>query len=360
MRSIILGAGVTGLAAGFKTGFPIYEASDKPGGICRSYERDGFEFSVGGGHWIFGDIGEVKNLVELNTYERRAGIYYNHTFPYPFQTCAEQNFTHNRGSMKSWMLKNFGKAECNLFFNPFNEKYTAGFYDDIVPVDKYKSPPAGGKGFCPVFYDPVDGLNALIDAMAAKCDIKYDSRAVRINLKGKFIEFNDTVVPYDKLISTIPLDEMMNMCGQPCDLPYSSVVALNIGATADVNTPKEHWLYVPFCKSGFYRVGVYSNIRPNKNVSMWVEIATKPPKNIIDIGAVIDELKSWRFIGDVITSDYTFIEHAYTWNRTLKERERCLNWLKEHDIISIGRYGKWKFQGIAESIADGLGVMQSA
>jgi hypothetical protein len=37
-------------------------------------------------------------------------------------------------------------------------------------------------------------------------------------------------------------------------------------------------------------------------------------------------------------------------------RERALKVLKGRDIISTGRYGKWKFQGILKSFEDGLSV----
>lgn len=36
-RAFILGAGVTGLAAGWASGLDLYEAEQAPGGICCSY-----------------------------------------------------------------------------------------------------------------------------------------------------------------------------------------------------------------------------------------------------------------------------------------------------------------------------------
>ena len=50
----IVGAGMTGLAAGITTRFPVLESRDVPGGVCASYHRQGYHFEVGGGHWIFG------------------------------------------------------------------------------------------------------------------------------------------------------------------------------------------------------------------------------------------------------------------------------------------------------------------
>ena len=44
--TIILGGGMTGLAAGMTSGGPVYEASNAPGGICSSYYvRPGFTWS---------------------------------------------------------------------------------------------------------------------------------------------------------------------------------------------------------------------------------------------------------------------------------------------------------------------------
>ena len=77
----ILGAGMTGLAAGFSSGFPIFEASDNSGVICSSYyikpgetrrhpnppeDHSAYRFEIGGGHWIFG--GDPKLTQFLNRF----------------------------------------------------------------------------------------------------------------------------------------------------------------------------------------------------------------------------------------------------------------------------------------------------
>ena len=54
MSRWIIGGGMTGLATGMASGFGVLERLDHPGGICASYERDGYRFELGGGHWIFG------------------------------------------------------------------------------------------------------------------------------------------------------------------------------------------------------------------------------------------------------------------------------------------------------------------
>lgn len=370
MKTLILGAGFSGMAAGIATGAPIYEATDHAGGICRTYKLNGYEFDTGGPHWLFGHnkaIEWVKGIIPLTSYERRAGVYYNAILPYPIQTWATREPETREGYFKHWLSRQFSPEMCNMFFYPFNAKYTAGLMDEVLPFDSYKTPPAGGQGHVVEFHNPVGGLNALVDKMASKCVISYNKRAIKISPQEKLVIFQDgDWFKYDRLISTIPLDQLMILCGHTnVTLPFSSVYVLNIGATPDVNFPKEHWLYVPFCKSGFHRAGFYTNVEPNKapegKVSLSIEIAfTGYNRDDLDEPfikqEVIKELKAWRWIGEVDVVDGTWVKHAYTWERNKNDRPYYLQWAKDNDIHSIGRYGTWKFCGLSESIQMGLSV----
>ena len=70
---------MTGIAAGISSGFPVFEAEQQPGGICRSYylrpgvsqrltsaPDDGasYRFEIGGGHWIFGGDPLILHFLE--------------------------------------------------------------------------------------------------------------------------------------------------------------------------------------------------------------------------------------------------------------------------------------------------------
>ena len=187
MNTVILGAGITGLAAGIKTEAPIYEATDKPGGICRSYYKDGYRFENGGGHWIFGESA-FKNILKeyspMKSYERNAGIYINKILPYPIQSIADKQI--NPGSMKAWMRHKFGEGLCGVFFDPFNEKYTAGYYNSVIQGDPGKSPdPKKPAGYNSEFIYPEAGLDHLIDQLAENNTIHYNKRAVEINTNLK-------------------------------------------------------------------------------------------------------------------------------------------------------------------------------
>tara|TARA_B100001964_G_scaffold104991_1_gene117203 strand:- start:130 stop:651 length:522 start_codon:yes stop_codon:yes gene_type:complete len=152
--------------------------------------------------------------------------------------------------------------------------------------------------------------------------------------------------------------------------PATSVLVLNIGAERGPGCPDAHWLYIPDSKSGFHRLGFYSNVDKSflpassragqDRVSIYVETAYRHGKPTdIEIEqyseSVISELQDWGFTGKIETVDPTWIEVAYTWSYPDSAwRKQALEMLRDRGIFQVGRYGRWIFQGIADSIRDGL------
>src|SRR5262249_36909173 len=70
---------------------------------------------------------------------------------------------------------------------------------------------------------------------------------------------------------------------------------------------------------------------------------------------VVGELQDWGFIGEPLLADTTWIDVAYTWSWPGSHwRENALDALDAAGIRQVGRYARWKFQGIADSIQAGL------
>jgi len=421
-RTVILGAGVTGLAAARASGLPVFEKRQRPGGLCASYyvrpggkERlatppeDGraFRFEVGGGHWIFGATPLLWRLLErlapLARYQRRAAVYFPDRklyVPYPLQNhlsylgadvaakvIAEMERA-PRGrplTLADWLEQSFGPTLTELFFAPFHQAYTAGLWTCIAPRDTFKSPVdldlvrqgASGEtpavGYNAAFGYPVRGLDALISGLARGCRVHCQRGVLRIDPRRKHIEFvGGSGLRYEVLVSTLPLSEMLRLTGLEVDDepdPHTRVHVLNIGAWRGPAFPPEvHWIYVPNSTAGFYRVGFYSNVDASfapplagQRVSLYVERAFRPGdfgdtgKDADESFGAVEELRRWGFITEVEAVSTDRIEVAYTWRRPgSRWREQALARLQEHDIFMTGRYGKWVFQGIAESIQDGL------
>ena len=419
---------MTGLAAGLATGFTVYEAGTYPGGICASYyikagcrqrllkpprDREAYRFEVGGGHWIFGADTEsmkfIQELVSVKKYVRRASVFFSGQglyVPYPLQNnlrLLDKNLVQralremSSGSrdvttMKEWLESSFGPSLCELFFNPFHKLYTSNLYERIAPQDAQKSPInralviQGAKsetppeGYNVTFVYPKDGLNSLIEKMSHKADVRYGKRVMKINVNDKEILFSDGCsLRYENLISTLPLNRIMELSGLTAEgepFPYTSVLVLNIGARRGHQCPDDHWIYTPDAKSGFHRVGFYSNVeksflpkssrRTNCHVSLYVERSyvggAKPSDQSIGHYAqeVVRELREWGFIGEVEVLDTTWIDVAYTWAWPDSHwKESAVQNLREHNIYPIGRYGRWTFQGILDSVKEGLDCLQT-
>ncbi len=424
---VILGAGITGLAAAYASGFPVYEATERAGGICCSYYvRPGFQvrlfsppkdeevyhFEIGGGHWIFGGdplvLRFIRSLTPIKSYSRRSAVYFPERdllVPYPIQNnlrylgqkiaarvleelYVNQNSRHNWVTMADWLKANFGSTLYELFFEPFHELYTAGLFRQIAPQDAYKTPVdlslvirgafkevVSQVGYNINFVYPEKGLNALVQCMLERCQIYHNKRVVKIDVESKEIYFNDgTSQGYEKVISTLPLNEVLEITGldvgEPPD-PATSVLVVNIGATKGPRCPSEHWLYIPKSRAGFHRVGFYSNVDPSflpasarerqDHVSIYVEKSFRQDEKLTETQVsllceqIVKELQDWGWIKEIEVIDPSWVHVAYTWSWPgSKWRSKAIQALEECEIYQAGRYGRWVFQGIADSIRDGF------
>lgn len=394
-KTIILGAGISGLAAGIKTGFSIYEAKSYPGGLCYSYQSGKAFFEYSGGHWIFGHdkklFNYLNNLSPLNWHKKDCAVFFPKEklfVPYPLQknlsflplelqkkiNQGKKNNKIDLKTMDQWLLANFGPELCKIFFFPFHQNYTAGLYQKISPAEKFKTPNRQTKSYNDCFAYPKKGLSHLLKQMAKQCRILYNKKVIKIDLKEKLVFFEDgEKVNYQKIISTLPLNKMLELTGLKVKEkpdPYTSLLVVNILASKGLSYPKQHWLYLPESKSGFHRAGFYTNIdrffkpKNSKNqVSLYVEKAYLGGK-ILSLSEqkkaqenIVKELIEWQFINKPEIVYSNFIEVAYTWewpNSTWKSK--ALAQLKKNNIIQIGRYGRWHFQGILESIKEGFNL----
>lgn len=374
-------------------------------------DGEAYRFEIGGGHWIFGGdplvLRSIRSLTPVKSYVRRSAVYfpYRELFvSYPIQNhlrClgqkiavqALQEIANGQRAqtqivtMADWLKSCFGPTLYELFFEPFHELYTAGLFWEIAPQDAYKTPvdlslviqgafdDVPQVGYNATFIYPEEGLNILAQRMAERCQVHYGKRVIRIDVKAREIYSEDgTSERYDELISTLPLNQVVKMTGLDAGErpdPVTSVLVVNIGAEKGPRCPPEHWVYVPRSRAGFHRVGFYSNVDPSflpasargrqDRVSIYVEKAyregVKPtePQVASLCRQILDELQDWGWVKQVELMDTTWIDVAYTWSLPKSNWvQKTLEVLQMHNIFQIGRYGQWRFQGIADSIRDGL------
>lgn len=375
-------------------------------------DEKAYRFEVGGGHWIFGADDSTLDFMDrlscVKSYERRSAVYFparDLYVPYPLQNhlshlpediarraldeIVKSDHTKNVSTLADWLVLHFGKTLCELFFFPFHQLYTAGLFTKIEPQDRYKTPVdkeqiikgfdenTSPVGYNAIFVYPERGLDDLMRKMAERCKVDYYKEVTEIDTKKRQILFEDgTATKYKALISTLPLNKVVkltNLTVKEAEPPYTSVLVINIGAKKGSKCPDYHWLYIPKSKMRFHRIGFYSNVdssflpissrEDDDKVSIYLEKAYLPEEKPEDeeikrlCDDIVKELQSWKFINETEVIDPTWIEVAYTWSYPgSKWRERATKLLKQNDIHQIGRYGSWQFQGIAESMRNGLEV----
>ena len=179
---------------------------------------------------------------------------------------------------------------------------------------------------------------------------------------------------YEAMVSPLPPNRTIEMVGLHLEAkpdPSPSVLVLNIGALKEPNCPEDHRVYMPTGKAAFHRMGFYSNVdasfRPkfsrgtSDRVSLYVERAYpeggKPDADEISAYSrtVIQELQDWGWVRNVDVMDPTWTKVAHTWSWADSQwKQQAIASLEAHDIYPVGRYARWVFQGIADSVRDGL------
>lgn len=410
-KGYIIGAGMTGLAASYESGATALEAASEPGGICRSYIEQspvgGYRFEIGGGHWVFGGDPFLNRFLagfgEWRSYQRRSAVYFPDTgilAPYPLQNnlsalgpamaaqCLEEIRQEKKatpGTMAEWIEHQFGPTLTRLFFGPFHELYTAGLWTAIAPQDSFKTPlnleqiakgaagePVADAGYNQTFLYPAAGLDGFVDSLASRAQVETGARVSRIDGIQRQVELADgRVLPYEWLLATAPLDEVVRLAGVELDEkpdPSTAVLVVNLGGRKGPKCPNEHWIYVPRSRSGFHRVGFYSNVDRSflpegteDRASLYVERSyvrgRRPAEAEMEryITAVGEELREWGFIETVEVSAANWVETAYTWSMPGSAwKASAVARLNKLGVYTAGRYGNWKFQGIADSLREGL------
>ena len=324
---IILGAGVTGLGAGYRLrqlgieNFIILEQHDYAGGLATTFQDEqGFLWDIGGhvqfSHYDYFDKLMIQLLGKDGWYhhERESWIWMMERFiPYPFQNNIRhlpkeaqwmciKGILHNLkqsaqvlpNTFAQWIQQSFGLGIAKLFMTPYNFKVWAyptdllaynwigervatidlerilhNIYheaDDISwgPNNTFQFPKQGGTG-------------AIWKKLAAEIGeqyIKYNACVESIDSEKKVIYLkNGEQYQYGALLSTLPINlltDIVQQTPQPLKekakgLLYSSTNVVGIGLKGQVpaHLAKKCWMYFPQEDSPFYRTTVFSNYSPN-------------------------------------------------------------------------------------------------
>ncbi len=374
---LIIGAGLAGLSTAFhleQVPYRVVEKEKEAGGLCRSYQLDGFTFDFTG-HLLHFRRPEIKALVEqlldgrLERHVRRSFVYSHETYTeYPFQvnthglppevvrdcllgfiatlTSPPQAMPPEERSLHAWILENLGEGIAKHFMIPFNEKLwqvtleelTSDWVSWLVPKPDLRDVVNGALGikdkafgYNPTFLYPVrGGIDVLPKAFLGDVKpIAYGTELVEVDTTRRRAVLSDgSVVEYEDLVSTMPVPELVARC---TDLPgwvreataglrCASVYNVNLGV-ARAGLSDKHWIYFPEHAYPFYRVGFPMNFAPALGPegcsSMYVELShlasnARPPAEII--AAVRQGLQRagiLRPTDEILVADVKDIHYAY-------------------------------------------------
>ncbi|MEY2471473.1 MAG: hypothetical protein QOK28_802 [Actinomycetota bacterium] len=318
-RIVIIGAGPTGLGAGYRLqelgydDWVIIEANDYVGGLATSFTDDkGFTYDIGG-HVMFSHYQYYDDLVDklmggdYTELEREAWVWMEDRFiPYPFQNNirdldAQTVYECVRGlieaqrenrpyeNFKQWVDSVFGEGIAKHFMIPYNfkvwatpaelmnyiwigERVSVVDADSILrnvilrednvswgPNNTFKYPLRGGTGFL------YEGLRTYVDD-----HLELETRVASVDPVAKEVRTTDgRVFPYDVLLNTMPLNHLVNsMESVPDDvrgavdgLHWSGSHIVGVGVDRAADSTK-NWIYFPEPDVPFYRVTYLSNYSP--------------------------------------------------------------------------------------------------
>ncbi|MFQ5511462.1 MAG: protoporphyrinogen/coproporphyrinogen oxidase [Candidatus Krumholzibacteriia bacterium] len=417
-RTIILGGGLAGLSAGMYSGAPVYEANGEVGGVAASDTVDGFTFDRGI-HILQTTSGKVLDLlaeigVRLETHQRNAFIFSRGTYtPYPFQVntaglplglrahCVWSflNRSANKTSptnYEEWMYRTLGKGFARTFLIPYSEKFwtippremTFEWTGNRVPRPNVWQVLRGAVwnkqtkiGTNVDFRYPVSGVGygTIARALADRVgEVHLGHRATSVDVDSRRVHFdNGADVPYDSLISTIPLPRLVGMSpnapervrAAAAKLRTNAIMVVNLGIDRPAISDR-HWVHFPEKDVSFFRISYphnfAENVTPPGMSSISAEVAydrREPPDasalarrvkdDLIRVGAMDADAP----VVTTLTRDIPYAYCIYDMHRGAAVKT-IRAWLAAARIIPAGRYGLWSYFWSDEAILSGRNAAQ--
>jgi protoporphyrinogen oxidase len=418
-RVVIIGAGVTGLAAGMAIeNSIIIEKEDTPGGTAKSFCFKGYWFD-----------NTVHFLLIKNSIKRLESILKNDfkyselivwvetlkgTVRYPFQLnlggldketqkkCVldfdDAYNTNGSDSYRDYLLNTFGREMCNVFFFPYNEKCWKYPLEDMTSIGQVwnihkptKEEIIEGiinpnqtrgrfntEGYYPVpdRNSPIRGIKILSDRMAEKTNLNLSCRVIAIDTENKYVRTMRGMFEYEKCLSTIPLPALIRLCNPPeslmkdvLKLRWNKMLSVAISIEGDRPTNTGHYRYYTDPDILFNKLTYMTEFdmyaAPDNGFGILLEVK-EPDESVrpMLMYNIISQLYSLGILNDknkVVDINTWEVNPAYVifTKETPLIVSNCKEYLESVGITTLGRYGSWEYSSMAENIEDGFNYADS-
>lgn len=417
-RIVIVGAGPTGLGAAWRLheagygNWALFESAAYAGGLATSIVDDkGFTWDLGG-HVLFSHYPYFDRVMDTALgdawieHVREAWVWIRDRWvPYPFQNniwrlpvdeliaCLDglvdlQGAPRERPrTFRDWLLASFGTGLCDTFMLPYNKKVWAydpsrlgvGWMGERVATVDLKRILANvvlqrddvSWGPNSTFRFPLHGgTGAIWKAVSGRLPADrqhFNSTVAAVDLERKELTLADgRATSYDALISTMPLDRLMesltgraDLAGRASQFVYSSSHIIGIGMTGQPpeDLATKCWIYFPEVSVPFYRATVFSNYSPNNvptrtpHWSLMAEVSESPDKPVDQATVIADVIQGFLRCGfidpsSIVTSWHRRLDRGYPtpWLGRDAVLDPIESALRAASVLSRGRFGAWKYE----------------
>jgi UDP-galactopyranose mutase len=286
-------------------------------------------------------------------------------------------------NFEEFIYKIWGEGIAKHFAIPYNKKIWA------VPLDEMETSWLGGRVPLPDLEEVIEGaitqkpkpmgpnarfgyplhggFQALMDGFLPHLSgqLRLNTRVKSVSVFRRVVTLNDdTELPYEQLVSTMPLPALIRAMGDevPDDvrkavagLRHTSVRCVNIGVGREKLTDK-HWIYYPE-DTVFHRIFVQGNASPHCNApggfGLTCEITYGPLKPLPCDGddliqrCIADCIKVGLFhaADPILTANQVDMPFAYVVYDHNRRRNVAIirEWLDCHNVHLAGRYSEWEY-----------------
>jgi protoporphyrinogen oxidase len=409
--TLVLGAGIAGLAYAHERRNEktvIFEAESFAGGLCHSFNIQGFTFDSAV-HLSFTEDKIARRFFDTTLYIKHEpimtnfykGLWIKHPLIhnlYPFETgdkvayiksFVERQAYERIANYGEWLRASYGEEIARRFYYAYTKKYwtvepealtTSWIGSRLNTPDIGKilfgafSPDTGNDYYAKEMRYPAGngGYETFLTPLVKGAHIEYRKKVVKINLKEKYVQCSDgTRCVYKKLASSIPLPELAKIV-EPApfelkakseSLKASKISLVSIGFNRP-DIAKYLWFYIYDDDIFAARVNCPS-VKSEANVpsgcsSMQFEIYHQPD-DIVNKNEIIENtlyaLKKMKICDEeeVLFIDCRLLPYGNV--LFLQGMETNRDYIKEYlekcGIDLIGRFGEWDYLWSDQSYLSG-------
>ena len=408
----ILGGGISGIALQRFLEHPseVLEAASQPGGLCRTFWKEGFGYDIGG-HILFSKHQEINALVDqllgenINRCRRANQVLFKDRYvKYPFENelsalDKEDCYACLIGFLKAnypkpanfeeWMYYTFGQGLTEMYLAPYNRKIwkTEPSQMGVEWVERIPKPPIEDvvksalgiptEGYTHQLYfryPLYGGIQSLVRALMGEearviCDAEV--RAIRRDGSGWEVCDQRETRHYEHVIVAFPIHEAIHcfadvpaevkqaVAGLRYNVIRSALVAVNNESLLDKSA-----IYIPdpsvlphrVCYMGFFSPHL---VRPGAS-SLIAEVTSRPGDEIdvagedVLVERIVDDLDRVHIIRkqDVIVTDIRRFEYGYPVYDLDHQRNASLvrRYFTSIGVDLLGRFAEFDYINTDECI----------